>query len=177
MHFIKGHVHQLVGKIKAKVSFEGIAIVVDCGDYYMVGDTEIAKSQVDLVHPVKASKVTLDLSKYQITIAATKRPVRSTSAADQVIAKQQAMLTEAMREMRRARAVFSMPEFQAKFDQRAEFFKAEYRNAEHHQESHRLQQLSRDFVESTNSLILDVYESKTAAQLKRELIFDFTQRT
>lgn len=176
MHYIKGFVRQAVGAIKAKIAFEGIAIVADRGEYYTINGIEIAKQDIELVHPVKASKITLDLSQYQIAISATPRRPVQRSAADEVVAKQLDKLRNAMREMRRARAVFEPADFQAKFDHKAEFFKAEYVIAERYNEISTLRSLSRDFVERTNSLILDVYETKTSAQLKRELVISFNKR-
>ena len=176
MHFIQGFIRKTVGTIDARVAFEGIAIVVDLGTHYAINGVELPKEQVEYLQPVNATHVTLDLTKYQLTITSqgTRAPVTK-SPADELIAAQRIKLESAMREMRRARAVFDPQVYLTMFQDRADMFKVNYAHALRNNESGCARRLTREFAWMTQSLILDVYDEKTAAQRRRE--FSITFRT
>ena len=170
MHYVKGFIERTVGTIKAKLSFEGIAVVIDHGECYEIGGIAIPKSQITLLHPVKASKSTLDLSKYELTMyKAPAKAHQSDSDASEIIAKRLARIEVAMREMRRARAIIDVDGIKHQFDEKSAFFKAVYEHALRNKETSLARQHARHFVEVTNSMMLDIYEAKTAAALRKEL--------
>lgn len=176
MHFIQGFIRKTVGTIDARVAFEGIAIVVDLGTHYSINGVELPKDQVEYLQPVNATRVTLDLSKYQLTITSqgTRAPAAK-SPVDEIVTTQRIKLEAAMREMRRARAVFDPQVYLTKFQDRADMFKVNYAHALRNNESGYARRLTREFAWMTQSLILDVYDEKTAAQRRRE--FSITFRT
>ena len=159
MHFIQGFIRQVVGTIDARVAFEGIAIVVDLGTHYDIGGVELPKDQVEYLQPVRASHVTLDLTKYQLTITSqgTRAPIDK-SPVDELIATQRYKLESAMREMRRARAVFDPQAYLTKFESRAEMFRINYVHALRNNETGYARKLMREFASLVQSMILDVYE-------------------
>ena len=175
MHFIKGFIRQVVGTIDARVSFEGIAIVVDHGTHYEIGGVSLPKDQVEYLQPVKACHVTLDLSKYQLTITCqgTRTPGAEKAPVDDLIVTQRIKLEVAMREMRKARAVFDQQSYLTKFEARAEMFRINHAHALRNNEPGYARKLIREFTSVVQSLILDVYEEKTAAAKRREFMVTF----
>lgn len=174
MHFIQGFIRKTVGTIDARVAFEGIAIVVDLGTHYSINGVELPKDQVEYLQPVKATRVTLDLSKYHLTITSqgTRAPVTK-SPADDIITAQRIKLESAMREMRRARAVFDQQVYLTKFQDRVDMFKVNYAHALRNNELGQARKLARELASMTQSMILDIYDEKTAAQKRRELHVTF----
>lgn len=161
MHFIQGLIRKTVGTIDARVAFEGIAIVVDLGTHYDIGGVELPKDQVEYLQPVRASHVTLDLTKYQLTVTCQGvRALVDKSPVDDFITVQRGKLEAAMREMRRARAVFDPQTYLTKFESRAEIFRINYAHALRNNETGYARKLMREFASVVQSMILDVYDEK-----------------
>lgn len=165
--YIKGNLVHTVGNFTRYVPFDGIvdeADIVPIPGGYVVQNIALPADQVELIVSVNVTKANLKLSQFlpkSTTAAATKTP-----EFELYLARLRERLTSAIREMRKAKAIFDGANILHRFDTAAEFAKATHAVALRAHDSGTCRDISMRMTGLSTGLCLEVYEAPSAKDLK-----------